>query len=62
MPNPQSSPPSTPSAPGRFAAMVEQLSAEIGAARNAPELANAKARALGKEGALTAEMKTLGAL
>lgn len=46
----------------RFAETVSRLSAEIAAARNAPELANAKARALGKEGALSAEMRKLGAL
>src|SRR5690606_29708637 len=66
MPNPDHSPspPLGEASPvsTRFAAMVSRLSAEIGAARNAPELANAKARALGKDGALTAEMKKLGAL
>ncbi len=66
MPDPDSLQPSTPGAAGaastRFAPMVAQLSAEIAAARNAPELANAKARALGKDGALTAEMKKLGGL
>ncbi len=46
----------------RFAEMVRRLSTEIAAARNAHELANAKARALGKEGALSIEMKKLGAL
>ncbi|MBN9426907.1 MAG: phenylalanine--tRNA ligase subunit alpha, partial [Burkholderiales bacterium] len=45
-----------------FTDMVARLTADIGAAASAPELANAKARALGKEGALTAEMKKLGAL
>ena len=70
MPNPSDPSPPAPAGAGaapsaaapRFAAMVQRLSAEIGAARSAPELANAKARALGKEGELTAEMKKLGAL
>ena len=66
MPKPENFPPPRPAATSasfaRFAGMVERLSAEIGAARSAPELANAKARALGKDGALTAEMKKLGAL
>lgn len=46
----------------RYAEMVSRISAEITAARNAHELANAKARAVGKEGALSIEMKKLGAL
>ncbi len=45
-----------------WAATIDRLLGEIGAARNPHELANAKARALGKDGALSAEMKKLGAL
>ena len=45
-----------------WAATIERLLGEIGAARTAHELANAKARAVGKDGALSAEMKKLGAL
>jgi len=50
------------SASADWAATIERLLAEIGAARTAHELANAKARAVGKDGALSAEMRKLGAL
>ncbi|RIK97911.1 MAG: phenylalanine--tRNA ligase subunit alpha [Burkholderiales bacterium] len=49
-------------ASAEWAATIDRLLGEIGAARNPHELANAKARALGKDGALSAEMKKLGAL
>ncbi|MCC7287759.1 MAG: phenylalanine--tRNA ligase subunit alpha [Burkholderiaceae bacterium] len=63
MPNPLNpSPPGPDAAAVRLARLVQVLTGEIEAARSAPELANAKARALGKEGALTLEMKALGAL
>jgi len=45
-----------------IAGLVARLSADIEAAASPAELANAKARALGRDGALTAEMKKLGAL
>jgi len=45
-----------------IAGLVARLSADIEAAAGPAELANAKARALGRDGALTAEMKKLGAL
>ncbi len=46
----------------RLADLVARLAADIQAAANPAELANAKARAIGRDGALTAEMKKLGAL
>src|SRR5690606_2977476 len=46
----------------RLAELVARLAADIEAAASPAELANAKARALGREGALTAELKKLGAL
>ncbi|MCM5569338.1 phenylalanine--tRNA ligase subunit alpha [Burkholderiaceae bacterium FT117] len=46
----------------RLAELVARLAADIEAAANPAELANAKARAIGRDGALTAEMKKLGAL
>lgn len=49
-------------ASAEWAATIDRLLGEIGAARNSHELANAKARALGRDGALSAEMKKLGAL
>jgi len=49
-------------ASAEWAATIDRLLGEIGAARNSHELANAKSRALGKDGALSAEMKKLGAL
>jgi len=45
-----------------WAATVERLLAEIAAARTSHELANAKARAVGRDGALSVEMKKLGTL
>ncbi len=50
------------SEPSRIANLAGCLAAEIEAAANPAELANAKARAIGRDGALTAEMKRLGAL
>ncbi|MCO5101602.1 MAG: phenylalanine--tRNA ligase subunit alpha [Burkholderiaceae bacterium] len=50
------------SASAEWAAVIDRLLGEIDAARSAHELANAKARALGKDGALSARMKKLGAL
>jgi phenylalanyl-tRNA synthetase alpha chain len=46
----------------RLAELVARLAADIETAANPAELANAKARALGRDGALTAELKKLGAL
>jgi phenylalanyl-tRNA synthetase alpha chain len=46
----------------RLADLVARLAADIQAVTNPAELANAKARAIGRDGALTAEMKKLGAL
>ncbi|HRO60264.1 MAG TPA: phenylalanine--tRNA ligase subunit alpha [Burkholderiaceae bacterium] len=50
------------SEPNRIAELVARLSAAIEAAASPAELANAKARAIGRDGALTAEMKQLGKL
>jgi len=50
------------SASAEWAAMIDRLLGEIDAARSPHELANAKARALGKDGALSAQMKKLVAL
>ncbi len=49
-------------ASAEWAATIDRLLGEIGAAGSAHELANAKARALGKDGALSARMKKLAAL
>jgi len=49
-------------ASAEWAATIDRLLGEIGVAGSPHELANAKARALGKDGALSAEMKKLGAL
>ncbi|MFP5405188.1 MAG: phenylalanine--tRNA ligase subunit alpha [Gammaproteobacteria bacterium] len=45
-----------------MAELASRLAAGIAAAADPAELANAKARAIGRDGALTAEMKRLGAL
>ncbi len=50
------------SEPNRIAELVARLSEAIEAAASPAELANAKARAIGRDGALTAEMKQLGKL
>jgi phenylalanyl-tRNA synthetase alpha chain len=48
--------------PSHIAELVGRLSADIERASSPAELANAKARAIGREGALTAELKKLGTL
>jgi phenylalanyl-tRNA synthetase alpha chain len=46
----------------RLTELVARLAADIEAAATPADLANAKARAVGRDGALTAELKALGAL